>query len=178
MRARNKGLKRREFFEVGLTAAAAGTLAACSRAGGGDYWRFFTAHEARTVDAICEQIIPADDDPGAAQAEVVKFIDRQLTGHYSRHQAAYRAGLARVDEASGAKFGKRFVELAFDEQTEVLLELEQNDREFFGLLRDHTMQGFYGDPRHGGNRDAVSWKMLELPFPPVRGRWHYTQEAG
>ena len=22
------------------------------------------------------------------------------------------------------------------------------------------MQGFYGDPRHGGNREGVSWKML------------------
>ena len=33
-----------------------------------------------------------------------------------------------------------------------------------------TRQGFYGDPRHGGNRDAASWKMLALPFPPVRGR--------
>ena len=32
------------------------------------------------------------------------------------------------------------------------------------------MQGFYGDPRHGGNRDRVSWKMVGLPYPPLRGR--------
>jgi gluconate 2-dehydrogenase gamma chain len=32
------------------------------------------------------------------------------------------------------------------------------------------MQGFYGDPRHGGNREGVSWKMLGLPYPPIRGR--------
>ncbi len=42
--------------------------------------------------------------------------------------------------------------------------------EFFGYVVDHTMQGFYGDPRHGGNRDGVSWKMLNLPYPPIRGR--------
>ena len=41
---------------------------------------------------------------------------------------------------------------------------------FFDLVVSHTMQGFYGDPRHGGNRERVSWKMLRLPYPPVRGR--------
>jgi gluconate 2-dehydrogenase gamma chain len=35
------------------------------------------------------------------------------------------------------------------------------------------MQGFYGDPRHGGNREGVSWKMLGLPYPPIRGRLRY-----
>jgi hypothetical protein len=35
------------------------------------------------------------------------------------------------------------------------------------------MQGFYGDPRHGGNLNRVSWKMLRLPYPPVRGRYDF-----
>jgi gluconate 2-dehydrogenase gamma chain len=34
----------------------------------------------------------------------------------------------------------------------------------------HTMQGYYGDPRHGGNREAVSWCMLGVPVIPIRGR--------
>jgi gluconate 2-dehydrogenase gamma chain len=29
----------------------------------------------------------------------------------------------------------------------------------------HTMEGFYGDPRHGGNRNRVAWVMLEFPGP-------------
>ena len=45
---------------------------------------------------------------------------------------------------------------------------------FFALLRDHTMMGFYGDPRHGGNKDRVSWRMLGVPDPPIRGRLHET----
>ena len=52
----------------------------------------------------------------------------------------------------------------------MLREVEQKAKAFFDLVLAHTMQGFYGDPRHGGNREAVSWKMLALPFPPVRGR--------
>ena len=45
---------------------------------------------------------------------------------------------------------------------------------FFRMLREHTMMGFYGDPRHGGNRDRVAWKMLGLQDPPIRGRLHET----
>jgi gluconate 2-dehydrogenase gamma chain len=48
-----------------------------------------------------------------------------------------------------------------------------SSRDFFALILSHTMQGFYGDPRHGGNRERVSWKMLGLPYPPIRGRLHY-----
>jgi hypothetical protein len=36
------------------------------------------------------------------------------------------------------------------------------------------MMSFYGDPRHGGNKDRVSWKMLGVPDPPIRGRLHET----
>ena len=44
---------------------------------------------------------------------------------------------------------------------------------FFAMIVDHTMQGFYGSPRHGGNRDGVSYRMLGMPNPPLRGRQHY-----
>jgi hypothetical protein len=27
------------------------------------------------------------------------------------------------------------------------------------------MQGFYGDPRHGGNLNRVGWKMIGFPGP-------------
>jgi hypothetical protein len=30
------------------------------------------------------------------------------------------------------------------------------------MVIDHTMQGFYGSPEHGGNRDEASWKMLGI----------------
>jgi gluconate 2-dehydrogenase gamma chain len=35
------------------------------------------------------------------------------------------------------------------------------------------MQGFYGDPRHGGNRAGVGWKVVGLRYPPIRGRLKY-----
>ena len=36
------------------------------------------------------------------------------------------------------------------------------------------MMGFYGDPRHGGNRNRVAWTMIGMPDPPIRGRLHET----
>ena len=77
---------------------------------------------------------------------------------------------------AATKFGKRFAELAAEQQADALIEVEENLRAFFDLILTHTRQGFYGDPRHGGNRNMASWKMLGLPFPPVRGRQHYDDQ--
>ena len=42
---------------------------------------FFTAAEAAAVDAIVDRLIPTDElGPGAKDAGVTTFIDRQLTG--------------------------------------------------------------------------------------------------
>jgi gluconate 2-dehydrogenase gamma chain len=177
MRTKRGSVKRRRFLEVGIAATAAGSLVCCGRTGGGPYWRFFTAAEARTVDAIAEQIIPADTDPGASQAGVVNFIDLQLTKRYRKHRDAYRKGIAAVDAVS-KRFGKPFAEQTPEQKFEVLTEIAEKDGEFFALIRAHTMQGYYGDPRHGGNRDEVSWKMLGLPSPPVRGRVPSEKKAG
>jgi gluconate 2-dehydrogenase gamma chain len=164
-----QSLRRRQFLGMGAAATLGGTAVSCSKSNGGR-WRFFTPAEALTAAAVCEQIIPADQDPGARDAGVVNYIDLQLTKHFKQHGETYRKGLAAVDSISQSKHGCRFVDLAFDAQPEVLKEVQKQAKPFFELILAHTMQGFYGDPRHGGNRDAVSWKMLALPYPPVRGR--------
>jgi gluconate 2-dehydrogenase gamma chain len=165
-----------------MAAGAGGTslVAGCSRIPS-NRWRFFTAEEAELVEAIIEQIIPADQDPGAKQAGVINFIDKQLVGFLKRFQSRYRMGLAGAQETSQAMFGKKFIPLAWDEQTTVLKALEsgkaagktwssQSSGEFFQMIRDHTMAGFYGSPRHGGNRNYVSFKLLKLDYPPIIGR--------
>ena len=147
-------------------------------------WRFFTDAEALLVDAITEQIIPTDQDPGAIYAGVTNFIDRQLAGPYRRYRQAYRAGLAGVQETSRAMFRKPFESLSWDDQTALLKALEsgkapgstwlgQSSSAFFELIRDHTMQGYYGSPRHGGNRDYVSYRMLKLDYPQVISQNRY-----
>ena len=163
---------RRGFLQAGICGVA-GAAVACNTSGSGGKWRFFTAAQAQTVDAICAQLIPADQDPGAKEAGVVNFIDLQLSKRYKKHRAAYLQGLEATDAASRSKFAKPFVELTAEQQVEVLNTLEEKSKVFFDLIVAHTRQGFYGDPRHGGNRNRVSWKMVGLPFPQVRGRDHY-----
>ncbi len=147
-------------------------------------WRFFSDAEASVVDAIAEQIIPADADPGARDAGVLNYIDLQLIGPFEEHQETYRRGIAGVQETAQAMFGGDFVSLEWARQTEVLQALERDDapgaiwetasaRSFFELIRDHTMQGFYGSPRHGGNRGFASFRMIGIDYPRIVGQNRY-----
>jgi gluconate 2-dehydrogenase gamma chain len=165
-------MRRRTLLGIGVTAVA-GSMASCSRDRAASPWRHFTASEGRTLEAVCAQLIPADQDPGAREAGVANYIDLQLTKPFKRYRKAYRQGLAEIDSAARSQFGKPFSDLSSDQQVAVLKATDEKDRAFFELLLNHTRQGFYGDPRHGGNRGRVSWKMLGLPYPQVRGRQHY-----
>jgi gluconate 2-dehydrogenase gamma chain len=177
-----KGLTRREFIYIAAAAAAASGATSCSNAK--VPWRYLSADEARTLAAMCDQIIPPDRDPGAQWAQVVNYIDIQLCGPFRELRLDYRHGIAALDRISKVQFGKAFEELGAEPQEALLKLIEQGaasdsawsptaQKSFFGVVLDHTMQGFYGDPRHGGNRERASWKMLELPYPPVRGQQRY-----
>jgi gluconate 2-dehydrogenase gamma chain len=162
---------RREFMTAGALAGAA--LAASSTACRRSSFGFLKEHDAATLAAICDQIIPADDFPSASQAGVLSFIDLQLMGHYRRYQKAYCDGLQYANELTRSRFGVDLAAATSPQQFEIVSAIEDDNKVFFNLIRAHTMQGYYGTPRHGGNRDAVSWRMLGLDEPPLRGRAQY-----
>ncbi len=169
-------INRRELLLGSATAGAALMSGCFSRR---TSWEFFTEYEALTLAALSDQIIPADEFPSASEAGAVMFIDRQLVRHYHPHQQAYRDGLALADQMSRTRFGTEIAKASSSQQYEVAVAMEKQAPEFFNLVRSHTLQGYYGSPRHGGNRDAVSWRMLGLAEPPLRGRAQYdlTQNA-
>jgi gluconate 2-dehydrogenase gamma chain len=154
---------RRTFLETAAVAVS-GVAAGC----GGAYtsFRFFTESEARTLDAMLACIIPTDDAPGAREAGVIHYIDRQLTGKFRDSRKSYRDGLAAM---------RGFADATPDRQEQYLrdMELDRKRRPFLDLVVTHAMQGYYGNPRHGGNRDFASWRMLGIPPIPVRGRERY-----
>ena len=178
MQSSTKGgvFTRRQFVAAG----AAGSVAAVvgCKSGRQGNWEFLSDEQAGTLGAICDQIVPADDFPSATQAGVLNYIDKQLVRPYRRHQDAYRAGLQNSDASSQKRFGKGLAELTPAEQLEVVTGISKEQPEFFELVRSHTFQGYYGSPRHGGNRDAASWKMLGLPEPPLLGRAQYDLRKG
>ena len=175
-------LTRREFVQLAASAAVAGASVSCGKLA--SPWRTLTAGEAETLSSLCAQIIPGDQDPGALSAGVVNYIDVQLTSHLKRMKRVYRRGLAELNDRSVEQYGNTFSRLSVQQQIDFLTAIDHEKgwngsslKNFFHIVVDHTMQGFYGDPRHGGNRNRTSWTMLKLPYPPIRGRFRVDAEA-
>jgi gluconate 2-dehydrogenase gamma chain len=174
---------RRRFMQ--LTAMSTGGIYLLSRCSGSDlHWRFLTGSEAQLMDSLADQIIPPDGWPGGRESGVTNYIDKQLTGPFTRYQSIYQKGLAAIQETCKNLYNKKFEELNREEQTVFLEKMESGkmtgtewsggfDREFFALFCDHSMQAYYGSPRHGGNLNNMSYKMLKLDYPLIIGQNRY-----
>jgi gluconate 2-dehydrogenase gamma chain len=142
--------------------------------------RFFTEAEARIVAAAAARIFPSDDaGPGAKEAAVVVYIDRQLAGPWGRDRHRYTQ--EPFDETATSEFGYQgkatprqlyrralkslsgFDQLMPAQQDEKLREIEGTL--FFSLLRANTIEGMFCDPAHGGNADMVGWQLIGFPGP-------------
>ena len=146
--------------------------------------RFFTGAEARVVQAAAERIFPSDENgPGATEAGVVIYIDRQLAGPYGKDKYRYTHGpwIESVPEhgyqgkdnprqiyrAGILQLGD-FTALSPARQDERLHAMQ--DSYFFGLLRTHTIEGMFCDPLHGGNIDLIGWQLIGFPGPVLSYR--------
>jgi gluconate 2-dehydrogenase gamma chain len=171
-------LKRRSFL------AAAVTTAGCSRSS--RLSANLTDAETTTLEAWIDTLIPADQDPGARDASVATFIDRQLSRRYRKQKPAYQNALRVINRLAERNAGQPFHLLPFEQRTSLLAALESGTakpdfpdggKAAFEMILAHTQQGFYGDPRHGGNREYASWRMIGVSPMPVRGRQHYEVQS-
>jgi gluconate 2-dehydrogenase gamma chain len=182
----DKSFSRREFVRL-ITGGTAAVLISFNTACKNkiSQWRYLDEVEIGLLDAIVEQIIPTDDFPGGKWANVSNFIDKQLNTYYRKHQVAYREGLAAFEKTVIQLKGKKFEELPFAEQKTMLEKMEAGEfsgdywkdhspADFFDMVRQHSLQGFYGSPVHGGNRGYISYHMLGLDYPNVIGQNRYT----
>jgi len=140
--------------------------------------KFFDEHQWATVEALTAQIIPTDKDPGAKEAGVVNYIDIALATVYAQQQEMYVLGIKGVDLSAKAMFKKdRFIDLKAEEQIQLMRAMERDEAPgeiwkelaasifFYDCLLAHTYEGFYGDPKFGGNKDCVGWKLIGFPGP-------------
>jgi len=141
--------------------------------------RFFTAREAQVIQAASARIFPTDDSgPGATEAGVVVYIDRQLASPYGLDKYRYTKepwveagpeygyqGKANPQEIyrDGIQALGNFTELSLAQQDEKLATIEKTH--FFELLHTHTIEGMFCDPLHGGNVDLVGWQLIGFPGP-------------
>jgi gluconate 2-dehydrogenase gamma chain len=186
-------MRRREFIAIPVKSAGGLLLGALAgrvvplRAQNGELrapLRFFTAAEARVVQAACERIFPGDESgPGATEAGVVIYIDRQLAGPYGRDAFRYTKGpwIESVPEhgyqgkenpretyREGLRQLGDFAEWSAAEQDERLAAVEHT--RFFQMLRSHTIEGMFCDPLHGGNIGLAGWKLIGFPGPVMSYR--------
>jgi gluconate 2-dehydrogenase gamma chain len=177
---------RRDFVRI-AAAGAGGLFIMSSCHSKQSRWLFLTDEEASLAEEIISCLIPADDFPGAKEALVVVFLDRQLVGYHRRFQDIYRKVLEYIRESCMQQFGMSFSTLSDEKKILFLRSLEENtvsgemwkdmaSSDFFNLILNHTMQGFYGSPRHGGNKDYASYRMLNLDYPLVIGRHKYEND--
>ena len=120
----------------------------------------FTSEEAMEMEAVCEQIIPSDDGPGAREAGAIYFIDYALNQTEPHLQPLFRDGLKQLAEASAPQ---SFSELTMGQQFAVLKKLEST--EFFRRAREYTILGFLGNPKRQGNRHELGWKYIGFENP-------------
>jgi len=144
--------------------------------------RFFTESEAMVIAAAAARIFPSDDTgPGAREAGVAIYIDRQLAGPWGKDRHRYTH--EPFDDNAPPEFGYQgkanpqriyrealkdltgFNELPASEQDERLKQIESTV--FFSLLRRNTIEGMFCDPIHAGNVDMVGWQLIGFPGPQM-----------
>jgi hypothetical protein len=116
--------------------------------------KFFPAHQFRTVQALCQAIIPPDSESaGAVEAGAPEFIDL-LASENSEYQLKLGGGLMWLDSTCRDRFGKVYLECQPVNQKEILdliayRESIEKDAslnpgvQFFAFLRDLTTDGFF-----------------------------------
>ncbi len=126
--------------------------------------------QGRLLEAIAARTFPATDCPGAVEAGAVAYIHRSLSGAYRSHLSRYRSGLRGLERYAGEKFGESFLTLNGSQQDQLLSDLEagrvawvRDGAGFFELLRSHVLEGVFGEPIYGGNRDLVGWRLVGFP---------------
>ncbi len=94
--------------------------------------RFFSAEQARLLEAICERVLPQGDRDDAHKIPIVPQIDARLYANahdgyryedMPPDREAYRLGLTAVEAIAQSGFGRRFAELGLREQDVILRSL-------------------------------------------------------
>ena len=136
--------------------------------------KVLTAEELTTLTALCDTIIPADDQsPSASQVGVPDFINEWASAPYDYQRgglAQIRSGLAWLNAEAKRRFRKAFAKLSDPQRgligDDICYEPTAKPRfktaaKFFDLVRDLAATGFYTTPE--GMKDLQYIGNTPLP---------------
>ena len=116
--------------------------------------KFFSPHAYKTLQSLCDTIIPPDNEAkGAVEAGAPEFIDL-LTSENQDYQLALGGGLMWLDNICIDRYEKPYLKCTAEQQKEVLdlIAYRKNGKkdpslgqgiEFFSFLRKLTADGFF-----------------------------------
>ena len=116
--------------------------------------KFFSPHFYKTLQTLCQTIIPADEQAkGAIEAGAPEFIDL-ITSENKDYQVALGGGMMWLDNTCIDRYGKVYLDCTPEQQKEILdlIAYRKNFKkdpslgqgiEFFGLLRRLTADGYF-----------------------------------
>jgi gluconate 2-dehydrogenase gamma chain len=140
-----------------------------------------TGAQLRTLEAFIDRLIPSDENgPGAVAAGAQNYIDIQLAGYLSTEKDTFIAGLEAVDAYARRAHGAPLAELSSEQRDAALTAIDTNraeglpgGRAFFNRARRLTLEGMFGDPYYGGNKNFAGWDLIKYPGPrPATGPEH------
>ncbi len=121
---------------------------------GGYTPKFFRPHQYKTLQALCQAIIPPEGSTGGAiEAGAPEFIDL-LTSENSDYQLKLGGGLMWLDATCADRYGNAYLDCAAPQQKEILdgIAYRANALKdpslaqgvaFFAFLRNLTADGFF-----------------------------------
>jgi len=122
---------------------------------GGSYTpKFFRPRQYKTLQSLCQTIIPPEGDTGGAlEAGAPEFVDL-LTSENSDYQLKLGGGLMWLDATCTDRYGKPYLDCAAPQQKEILDAIAYRANAlkdpslaqgvaFFAFLRNLTADGFF-----------------------------------
>ena len=142
----------------------------------------------QTLAAAVARILPSGSpagaaEAGAAEAGVAEACEKALGERFLRPSRPYfELGLDHLQAAARERHGRDFEGCSAARQDALLRALETDTdwrlRLFLPMLIRLVLEGFLGDPIHGGNRNGVGWRSLGLDTEAVRTGFCQRELAG
>jgi hypothetical protein len=133
-----------------------------------------SAAERQTLDAVVDRLVPRDElGPGALEMGAANYIDLSLADYLAAEKASFVEGLAALNALARSEHGAAFAELPPEKKDMTLTAMENgapsglpvDSRAFFNRVRRLTLEGMFGDPYYGGNRNFAGWDLIRYPGP-------------
>jgi gluconate 2-dehydrogenase gamma chain len=121
------------------------------------------------LSAFVDRLVPKDElGPSATECGVPDYIDGCLADFIAAEKPSFLQGLAATDAFARSSQGAPLAELSAEKQDTVLMAMDGNRatpqlKAFFNRVHRLTLEGMFGDPSYGGNRNFAGWDLIRYP---------------